>query len=334
MNSRSLGLSKSSNEALVIIGMHRSGTSAATGALQCLGVSLGRSLYSGHSHINAKGYFEHSDIADANDEALLSVGSAWDDVLPKEEGWWAREELRPFAEKIRRYIRRDFSQSALWAIKDPRVCRMLPWWLEILAEEAVTPHFLFVIRTPDAVFRSLERRDGFSREKSCLLWVLHYLEAEKWSRGYQRAFMEFDRFIDDPSTEMRRIEKMLGVHFPISIQSSGDCLIEFLSKDLRHHEGGSQRQCHSPIVALAYELEHRLHEAAAADAEVEVNTKDISAQLDDIIEQFDPMLVEQLRSLGRQRGRTELTLDRVMRSWSWGIGKPIRLLERLIGRDV
>ncbi|MBS3936798.1 MAG: hypothetical protein KGZ43_11555 [Sulfuritalea sp.] len=55
---------------LVVVGMHRSGTSATTGALRCLGVSLGDRLYAGHRGINDKGYFEHSDIADTNDEVL------------------------------------------------------------------------------------------------------------------------------------------------------------------------------------------------------------------------------------------------------------------------
>lgn len=62
--------------AVIIIGMHRSGTSAATGALKCLGVDLGGKLYRGHQQINAKGYFEHSDIAETNDEILWRLGSA------------------------------------------------------------------------------------------------------------------------------------------------------------------------------------------------------------------------------------------------------------------
>ncbi|EQD73538.1 hypothetical protein B1A_04899, partial [mine drainage metagenome] len=58
-------------QVLVIIGMHRSGTSASTGALRCLGVDLGDRLYRGAWRASmTKGYFEHAGIADTNDEVL------------------------------------------------------------------------------------------------------------------------------------------------------------------------------------------------------------------------------------------------------------------------
>ena len=139
MNDSTNNASRAGKTALIVVGMHRSGTSATTGALQCLGVQLGRKLYGGHAHINAKGYFEHSDIADTNDEALLALGSAWDDVLVKEDNWWRRDCLAKYTNRIRRYIRQDFAQSQLWAVKDPRVCRLLPWWLEFLAAERSFP---------------------------------------------------------------------------------------------------------------------------------------------------------------------------------------------------
>lgn len=69
------------NSSLIVLGIYRSGKSATTEMLRCLGVELGKKLYAGHAHINAKGYFEHSDIADKNDEALLALNSAWDDIL-------------------------------------------------------------------------------------------------------------------------------------------------------------------------------------------------------------------------------------------------------------
>jgi len=321
---------------LIIVGMHRSGTSATTGALKCLGVELGERLYAGHEGINAKGYFEHSDIADTNDEVLWNLGSAWDDVLLKDEGWWKDERLHPFAEKIRRYIRRDFSGSMLWAVKDPRVCRLLPWWLDIFAKEGISPHFLFVVRSPDAVYRSLERRDGFSREKSFLLWTLHYLEAERESRGYPRAFTLFDRFLENPQLELSRIEKQLALHFPVPVSAAAERLNQFLSKDLRHHTGGEDRPPATPITSLAYALETKLQQGAQvmADEAPQINTNELWMQLEEIQRGFPPMLVEQLRSIARKRGQLDLTIHRLVRSWSWYVGKPVRFVERLIGRDV
>lgn len=321
---------------LVIVGMHRSGTSAATGALQCLGVDLGDKLYSGHKNVNAKGYFEHSDIADTNDDVLCRLGSAWDDILLRDDDWAMREDLRPFAQKIRKYIQRDFSKSALWAVKDPRVCRLLPWWMNLFAEEGITPHFLFVVRSPDDVYRSLERRDGFSRDKSFLLWLLHYLEAERGSRGYPRAFTQFDRFLEDPQGELSRIEQQLMLRYPVSVDAASGCLNQFLSKDLRHHTGSDVRPLGTPITDLAYALEARLQQAAEIPTgqQVQIETDDLWRQMESIQQGFPPMLVEQLHSMAVKRGQLDLTMRRVERSWSWYTGKPVRFIERLFGRDV
>ena len=318
-------------QALVIVGMHRSGTSATTGAMQCVGVQLGEKLYAGHSGINAKGYFEHSDIADANDAALLSIGSSWDDILPKEDGWWQKQELQPFAAKMKQYIRRDFSQSLLWALKDPRVSRMLPWWMEIFNDEGISPHFVFVVRSPDEVYRSLEKRDGFSREKSFMLWLLHYLEAEKESRGHPRAFVLFENFLEDPTGELLKIERQLGVSFPVPVADAKECLDSFLSKDLRNHKGSDRKESATSTERLACELESRLRKASQ---DAQIDTDDLCQQLDDIQAGFPPLLVEHLQAIGKRRGETERYIHRVERSFSRYAGKPVRFVERLFGRDV
>lgn len=329
---------QSSSTALIVVGMHRSGTSATAGALQCLGIRLGEHLYAGHAHVNAKGYFEHSDIADTNDRALMALGSSWDDILPRENGWWQRDELEPFARRILRYIRRDFSGTPLWAVKDPRVARLIPWWLEILAAANAAPRFLFVVRSADAVFRSLRRRDGFSRDKAHLLWLLHYLEAERWSRGFPRAFLGYDRFMENPIEELRRVAQALDLALPVPVEQAGDCLAAHLSADLRHHgREPAQDEDLSPISALARDLEITLRAAeTGVEPDLDPTVLDgLSARLNQLPpEALVPTLREHLRSIARERGQLALTLGRVMRSWSWYLGKPVRFAERLAGREV
>lgn len=320
--------------ALVVVGMHRSGTSATTGALRCLGVQLGPKLYSGHQDVNAKGYFEHSDIADTNEEALLALGSSWDDILPRPEGWWGHRVLEAHRARIVSFIRRDFARCSLWAVKDPRVCRLLPWWLDMLDAEGVMPYFLFVVRSPEAVFRSLEKRDGFSRDKAFLLWSLHYLEAERYCRGFPRAFMDFDAFLEDPRGQFALAASRLDLAFPVSPDAADTCLTQFLNKDLRHHQGSEEDAAHSPAIDLARDLLVRLRAAASGEAPDLAALDELGRRLAAIQGGFPPLLVEHLKSLGHIRGEQQLTLHRLVRSWSWVTGKPVRFLERLLGRDV
>lgn len=64
--------------AYLVLGMHRSGTSAVTQLLALAGAQLPTNVMPGDEH-NAKGYFEPWKIAIFNDERLRAAGSAWDD---------------------------------------------------------------------------------------------------------------------------------------------------------------------------------------------------------------------------------------------------------------
>ena len=321
---------------LFIMGMHRSGTSATTGALRCLGVELGKNLYHGHTGINPKGYFENSKLADTNDEILYKIGSSWDDILPREDSWWKSADLAPLKSKLSKHLVSDFSGSPLWAVKDPRMCRLLPLWLEIMESLNRSPHFLFVIRSPEEVYQSLNKRDGFSREKALLLWNLHYLEAVTQSEGYNRSFMTFDNFLSNPTKELGRIERELGLEFPIPVSAAHNLLDKFVSKNLRHHSSlPSSSNEKTPLNLITRNLENKLKMLSNSDAEkTNVNFTDTEKQLSDYLASFNPTFAEHARSIARSRGNEKLALIRIFRSWSWVAGKPIRFIERLLGRDV
>ncbi len=320
---------------LIVVGMHRSGTSAMTGALQCLDVKLGRQLYGGHDRVNAKGYFENSVVADTNDEILARIGSSWDDILGKAHGWWDREDLQPFSRRLAKSLRKDFGARFLWAIKDPRVCRLLPYWLPLLHSLGARPHFLFAVRPADEVHASLMKRDGFSRNKSFFLWSQHYLEAEMASRSYPRVFVSFDRLLQAPVESFERVESQLGINFPVAPRMASGPLKQFLSPDLRHHQAPHHRDESSAIARTTYALQRVLLEEAQDTASAGTEQFDeLRHSLTTIVNGFDPLLVEHMRVVASTRGDLQLVVNRLLRSGSYFAGKPIRVVERLLGRMV
>jgi hypothetical protein len=320
---------------LMVIGMHRSGTSATTGALGCVGVRLGRRLYAGHAGINPKGYFEHSEIADADDEALLTLGSCWDDVLPREDGWAGDKRLLPLARHMLGVLRRELQPEGLFAVKDPRVCRLLPWWQAILAEAPAEPAYLFVVRAPQEVCASLQKRDGFSADKSQILWLRHYLEAEAATRGARRAVLDFASFIARPVDELRRVEAQLGLNFPRAPADAASDLAAFISGDLKHHTAGTGAPPQG--WATLAEALHRVMQDAARDGGA-IDTDRVDAVAVELAQRFaatmPPLAIEHMRQLGARRGQHELAVNRFMRSWSLWVGKPVRAVERVLGRNV
>ena len=83
------------NTAVIVLGMHRSGTSALAGTLQRLGLDLGDGLMPANAE-NERGFFEHLEIVDIHDRLLATLDSSWDDPNSLEPGWVERPEVEPY----------------------------------------------------------------------------------------------------------------------------------------------------------------------------------------------------------------------------------------------
>ena len=222
-------------QCLIVLGMHRSGTSAFTGLLDLLGVNLGSRMLETQAD-NPKGFFENKYVVQANDCILETLGSSWDDTLPLAEGWREHFEGAQLHQDIRAFLRRDMLEGQLSALKDPRLCRLLPLWLPHFAAEGVTPHFALVIRNPLEIADSLRQRNGFSSAKSLLLWMQYTLDAERHSRGRPRGFVNFDDLLAQPRQAVTRLFDSAGLDMPAEGATTDAQMADFLDADMRHHE--------------------------------------------------------------------------------------------------
>src|SRR6516164_8769546 len=73
--------------AVIVLGMHRSGTSAVTRVVSLLGADLPKNLLP-PSLTNELGYWESSDLMTIHDELLSSGGSKWDDWRAFNQDWY------------------------------------------------------------------------------------------------------------------------------------------------------------------------------------------------------------------------------------------------------
>ena len=200
--------------AVVVLGMHRSGTSAVAGCLHRLGVDFGPRLMPA-TEDNARGYFEHIDIVNLHDRLLLALDSSWDEIRPLPPGW-SQDDARTgrYRAELLELLQRDLPTAPLWGIKDPRLCRLLPWWEPVWAATGSRPLFVIVRRSPSEVAASLARREGFSIAKSHLLWLLHTVEAERATRFGPRVFVEFKDFLSDWRAALEPVRAALGRPWP------------------------------------------------------------------------------------------------------------------------
>jgi len=272
--------------AVVVLGMHRSGTSAVTRLINLMGAPLGSRLMTAMEGNNETGFWEHQDIVDVHEDVLTHLGRRWDDIRAMPAGFDRLAELEPFRRRLIEAIQRDFAGQPLWAVKDPRMCRLMPLWQEVFPAVGAHPHYVIVLRNPIEVARSLERRDGFAMGKGLLLWLRHALEAERHTRGASRNFVRYETVVSDWAAVVDRMARSFGLDWP---RRAGEAAAEvevFLRRQLRHHAvddlemlGDERlsrwvRQCHGALLGLAErdgeaafrQLDAVTDELAAADA--------------------------------------------------------------------
>ncbi len=221
--------------ALLVLGMHRSGTSATAGVCHLLGVEFGSRLLP-PAPDNDEGFWEQEDVLHVHEELLAAIGSAWDDVRALPEDWLNHPATATYREKITGILGPKFSDSPLWCVKDPRMCRLVPFWLAVLRDLGCEPRFLLVGRNPLEVAGSLATRNSIPAPKSQLLWLRHLIDAERDTRGHPRAFITYDALLQDWRRAMSRASRELGFTWPRSISAVAPKVDRFLHARMQHQK--------------------------------------------------------------------------------------------------
>jgi hypothetical protein len=227
-------MANAKRQALFVLGMHRSGTSAFSGVLANLGAQAPKTLMV-PTKDNPQGYWESLELLKAHDRILDSAGSRWNDWGPFNPAWIETAAAEEFIALIPQLIKSEFGDAGLILIKDPRVCRFFPLWQIALRKSRITPKVVIPVRHPLEVARSLELRDHFGRNRSLLLWLRHVLDAEASTREVARTFVRYDQLLDDWQTSARKISRDLDIQWPKWSGDTESRITDFLSSELRHH---------------------------------------------------------------------------------------------------
>ena len=227
--------------ALLVLGMHRSGTSAYTRTVSLLGADLPSNLMPPVPEENEKGFWESLDVYKLNDEILESAGTTWYDWRSFNSDWFRANISSAFHMRAADIIQKDFASSGLFVLKDPRICLILPFWELVLKNLHIDIRCLIPFRQPLEVAASLKRRNGFSPLKSQILWLRHVLDAERDSRHMARAFSSYDGLMVNWREEISRISQIMQLAWPRRSASSELEIDAFLDARLRHHNVSPER---------------------------------------------------------------------------------------------
>jgi hypothetical protein len=238
----------SRRQAVLVLGMHRSGTSALSGTLARLGVQAPKTLMV-PARDNPRGYWESTALMGFHDEVLASAGTAWSDWDRFNPEWMKSAVAEDFIARLPGILEQEYGDARLLLVKDPRICRLLPLWLRVLSDLDITPKVVLPVRHPLEVARSLEIRNEFGRQRSYLTWLRHMLDAEYHSRGSKRVVIGYADMLVDWRRQVERMSAELGIKWPKWSSSVEADIDGFLTTELRHHVAGDEITADSSGIA-------------------------------------------------------------------------------------
>jgi glycosyltransferase involved in cell wall biosynthesis len=201
---------------LIILGMHRSGTSMLAGSLRQIGLSLGN-INTKAPH-NLKGNMEHPAIMHMQEHLLNSNGGSWDN--PPDEIMWKKLHL-----SVRDLFISSFKDENVWGFKDPRTLFTLDGWLKVLPNA----EFVGIFRNPSSVVDSLQKRNDFTIEKSLELWKTYNERLLQLHNIYNFPIIEFHQNTSLLTNKLNELVQILNL-------PSRHSKLSFFKESLRSNE--------------------------------------------------------------------------------------------------
>ena len=219
---------------VLVLSMHRSGTSGLTRLISMMGASLPATLMRAASD-NETGFWESPLVADCNDALLRALGSSWEDWRHLDADTMPAGLRAGFVQDFVGVYIKEFGAAPLTVLKDPRICRIYPLWAEVFDQLEIDPCPVLPLRNPLEVAASLRLRNGFETAHGLLLWCRHMIEAERRTRGMARAWVDFAELLAEPETSLRRVVHLLRPRWPQLQPPDLAAVSDFLNSELRHH---------------------------------------------------------------------------------------------------
>lgn len=270
---------------LLVSGMHRSGTSMVTGILRHLGCAAPKTLMPAN-FANETGYYESGPIAHLNDRILAAAGLSWDSWKSINPDWFTSETASAFRDEAYTLLTEEFEGASLFALKDPRLSHLLPFWTPIFEAYRLRVVSLHICRLPVNVAASLTRRDGFSPDYGQLLWLRNVLEAERNTRDIPRLFCQYETVLSDWKALAQALEAQMDIDWPVSPASVEHQIAKFINPDLMHFR--ATRPAHEDLSTISA-LADNTYEILSTWAQNSEAVTD-HARLDDALRTLDTML--------------------------------------------
>jgi hypothetical protein len=264
--------------------MHRSGTSLCANMLHAHGVNMADDA--GISPNNQRGHWERARVNDLNDEIFALFGRSWSSaahVLALPPHWLDDPRVHRVRTSLIEYLSQCLASAPgmPWGLKDPRITRLLPLWRQVFAALDVRPRFVFCVRDPAQVARSLTARDRLALEQAEYRWLVYHTDAVVGIGTDEVRVIPYEDWFARPADNAERLAQAAG----LPALAAAKCAA-ILDPSLRHD---------SAETASAKPSARRLHQLLARGANAGhfgLDIRNLCLCLAEFEQQVQPLLVE------------------------------------------
>ncbi len=217
---------------VVVLGMHRSGTSLITRSLATLGFAFGDTLLPSVPGDNDKGYWEDVDTVSFNEEILKRCNKEWFSLETVSDQEIETLIKANFQERAISLINKKTNGVQLFGLKDPRITKLFKFWSEVFEKADIDVSYVFAVRNPISVAHSLRSRQRLNFTHSYLLWTDYCLSALSHLKRYPCVKIEYERLLEEPERELEKICKLTNLE--INPDTSQDFIESYMDKTLEH----------------------------------------------------------------------------------------------------
>lgn len=244
---------------VLVVGMHRSGTSMLAGLLQNYGIHMGsdKTFYPKPSKENPVGFYENIEFRVLNDLMIESCGyqvKDWNKAIPTINA----SLINKF--RMLRLILKYQRQFQTWGFKDPRICLTLHSWLWLFSCLRLQKEvkIIYVFRDPTTTAVSMSNRGNTDIETAINLWDTYNRRAiSALDKANKNAFfIQYKDLLDMSENLVDRFQKFLKIDF------SDDVVEQSILPKLNRSSKVAQEISHKTTLPdatqeLYRELQHR-----------------------------------------------------------------------------
>ena len=220
---------------VLVVGMHRSGTSLVARGLAAMGLNLGDRVDVAPHPANPHGHWEHADVWQAQEELLIRFGREWHSSPgPLPARWLEWPDTLSTIERFVALAAAELGRHGHWVVKDPRSSLLIPLWREVARRAACDLRLVRLVRDADEVAASLMARDGMPRDRALRIWTDHHRAIDRDAAGLQVRSFEHAVLLREPLATFAALGAWCGLADAAVRAPAAAALVDPM---LWHHRG-------------------------------------------------------------------------------------------------